>query len=118
MTYLLGTVAVSVPARRSAGRSPSWPSTTARTSAASSGRTRPETVTYDEMVEFKRAVVRALAPVATGTLLDPEIGAAQAIHDGSMPDRAGLIVAVEATGYLGPRRPGSAGCSTAGAPRR
>lgn len=62
----------------------------------------PESVTYDEMVEFKRAVVRALAPVATGTLLDPEIGAAQAIHDGSMPDRAGLIVAVEATGYLGP----------------
>ena len=39
----------------------------------------PETVTYDEMVEFKRAVVRALAPVATGTLLDPEIGAAQSI---------------------------------------
>jgi tagatose-1,6-bisphosphate aldolase len=62
----------------------------------------PESVTYDEMVEFKRAVVRALAPVATGTLLDPEIGAAQAIHDGSMPDRAGLIVAVEATGYRGP----------------
>ena len=29
------------------------------------------------MVAFKRAVVRALAPVATGTLLDPEIGAAQ-----------------------------------------
>jgi len=62
----------------------------------------PETVTYDEMVAFKRAVVRALAPVATGTLLDPEIGAAQSVADGSMPDRAGLIVAIEATGYLGP----------------
>ena len=62
----------------------------------------PDSVTYDEMVEFKRAVVRALAPVATGTLLDPEIGAAQAIDDGSMPGRAGLIVAIEATGYLGP----------------
>jgi tagatose-1,6-bisphosphate aldolase len=61
-----------------------------------------DAVTYNEMVEFKRAVVRALAPVATGTLLDPEIGAAQAIDDGSMPDRAGLIVAVEATGYEGP----------------
>jgi tagatose 1,6-diphosphate aldolase len=61
----------------------------------------PDTVTYEEMVEFKRAVVRALAPVATGTLLDPEIGAAQSIDDGSMPDRAGLIVAIEATGYLG-----------------
>jgi tagatose 1,6-diphosphate aldolase len=62
----------------------------------------PTSVTYDEMVTFKRAVVRALAPVATGTLLDPEIGAAQAIDDGSMPARAGLIVAIEATGYLGP----------------
>ncbi len=61
----------------------------------------PDSVTYDEMVAFKRAVVRALAPVATGTLLDPEIGAAQCIDDGSMPDRAGLIVAIEATGYLG-----------------
>ena len=62
----------------------------------------PASVTYDEMVAFKRAVVRALAPVATGTLLDPEIGAAQCIADGSMPARAGLIVAIEATGYLGP----------------
>ena len=62
----------------------------------------PGSVTYDEMVEFKRAVVRALAPVATGTLLDPEIGAAQCIADGSMPAHAGILVAVEATGYLGP----------------
>jgi tagatose-1,6-bisphosphate aldolase len=62
----------------------------------------PTTTTYDEMVAFKRAVVRALAPVATGTLLDPEIGAAQAIADGSLPGRTGLLVAVEATGYEGP----------------
>jgi tagatose-1,6-bisphosphate aldolase len=61
----------------------------------------PEAVTYDEMVGFKRAVVRALAPVATGTLLDPEIGAAQCIADGSLPGGAGLIVAIEATGYEG-----------------
>jgi len=62
----------------------------------------PASVTYDEMVGFKRAVVRALAPVASGTLLDPEIGAAQCIADGSMPARAGLLVAIEATGYEGP----------------
>ncbi len=62
----------------------------------------PASVAYGEMVEFKRAVVRALAPFATGTLLDPEIGAAQCISDGSMPARAGLVVAIEATGYLGP----------------
>jgi tagatose-1,6-bisphosphate aldolase len=62
----------------------------------------PEATTHDEMVAFKRAVVRALAGSATGTLLDPEIGAAQCIADGSLPGRAGLIVAIEATGYEGP----------------
>lgn len=62
----------------------------------------PSSVTYAEMVDFKRAVVRALAPVATGTLLDPEIGAAQCIADGSLPPRAGLMVALEATGFEGP----------------
>jgi tagatose-1,6-bisphosphate aldolase len=59
-------------------------------------------VTFEEMVDFKRAVVRALAGAATGVLLDPEIGAAQCIADGSLPASAGLIVAVEATGYDGP----------------
>jgi len=62
----------------------------------------PESVTYAEMVDFKRAVIRALAPHATGSLLDPEIGAAQCIADGSLPGRAGLLVAIEATGYEGP----------------
>ena len=62
----------------------------------------PAAVTYDEMVEFKRAVVRALSPAATGTLLDPEIGAAQSIWDRSLPPDAGLVVAIEATGYDGP----------------
>jgi len=61
----------------------------------------PSSVSYEQMVEFKRAVVRALAPFASGTLLDPEIGAAQSIVDGSLPAHAGLIVAIEATGYVG-----------------
>ena len=61
----------------------------------------PDATTYDEMVAFKRSVVRALAPFATGTLLDPEIGAGPATADGSLPGRAGLLVAVEATGYEG-----------------
>jgi len=62
----------------------------------------PSATTYEEMVAFKRAVVRALSPAATGTLLDPEIGAAQCLADGSLPATAGLIVAIEATGYEGP----------------
>jgi tagatose 1,6-diphosphate aldolase len=62
----------------------------------------PEATTFDEMVAFKRAVVRVLSPLATGTLLDPEIGAAQCIADGSLAGRDALIVALEATGYEGP----------------
>jgi tagatose-1,6-bisphosphate aldolase len=62
----------------------------------------PASVSRDEMVEFKRAVVRALGTAGTGVLLDPEIGVAPAIADGSLPGRVGLIVAVEATGYEGP----------------
>jgi tagatose-1,6-bisphosphate aldolase len=62
----------------------------------------PASVGYQEMVDFKRAVVRSLSPLASGTLLDPEIGAATCVADGSLPGKAGLILAVEATGYLGP----------------
>ena len=62
----------------------------------------PSAVPYEELVEVKRAVVRAIMRTASGILLDPELGAAQAITDGSLPSGAGLIVAVEASGYTGP----------------
>jgi tagatose 1,6-diphosphate aldolase len=61
----------------------------------------PGSVTTDEMVAFKRAVVRAIGGAGTGVLLDPEIGAAQCIADGSLPAGVGLVVALEATGYVG-----------------
>jgi len=61
----------------------------------------PSATTDDEMINFKRSVVRALSSMATGTLLDPEIGAAQCIADGSLAGGDGLIVALEATGYEG-----------------
>jgi tagatose 1,6-diphosphate aldolase len=64
--------------------------------------TDPESVGYDQMVAFKRAVVSELGRTATGILLDPEIGAAQCLVDGSLPAGCGLLVAVEATGYDGP----------------
>ena len=63
--------------------------------------TDPTSVTEAEMVAFKRAVVRALGRAGTGILLDPEIGVGPAIADGSLAGGAGLIVAVEATGYEG-----------------
>ena len=62
----------------------------------------PEAVGYAELVEFKRGAVRALAAGATGVLLDPELGAAQCISDGSLPGHVGLVIALEATGYTGP----------------
>lgn len=62
----------------------------------------PESVTHAEMADFKAAVVRALSPVASGTLLDPEVGLGPAIARGALPGGSGLIVALEATGYLGP----------------
>lgn len=62
---------------------------------------QPEAVPEQAMVDLKRDVVRALGSIGTGVLLDPEIGAAQCIADGSLAGGTGLIVAIEATGYEG-----------------
>lgn len=61
----------------------------------------PDSLSYAEMVAFKSEVVQALAPVSSAILLDPEYGAAQAIAAGSLPGNMGLIVTVEASGYVG-----------------
>jgi tagatose-1,6-bisphosphate aldolase len=53
------------------------------------------------MVAFKSEVVRALAPVSSAVLLDPEYGAAQAIASRALPGRAGLMVSVQSSGYSG-----------------
>jgi tagatose-1,6-bisphosphate aldolase len=62
----------------------------------------PGSVSYERLVGIKRAIVRAVAPVADGVLLDPDLGAGPVIFDGSLPASCGLIVAVEETGYEGP----------------
>ncbi len=62
----------------------------------------PSAVSYEQMVDVKRAIVRAIAGTADGILLDPEIGAGPVIASGSLPPGCGLIVAVEASGYEGP----------------
>jgi tagatose 1,6-diphosphate aldolase len=62
----------------------------------------PGAVTWAQMTEVKRAILQAIAGTATGVLLDPEIGAAPAITDGALGAAAGLMVAVEASGYEGP----------------
>lgn len=61
----------------------------------------PQSVTYEQMTSFKREVTAAISPVASGILLDPQFGAAQAISAGAIAPACGLLVAVEKTGYSG-----------------
>jgi tagatose 1,6-diphosphate aldolase len=61
----------------------------------------PEPASDTEITLFKGEVVEALAPVASAVLLDPELSAAQCIASQRLSGRTGLIVALEATGYVG-----------------
>jgi tagatose 1,6-diphosphate aldolase len=61
----------------------------------------PESASDSEITFFKGEVVAALAPAASAVLLDPELSAAQCIVSQRLPGRTGLIVALEATGYVG-----------------
>jgi len=61
----------------------------------------PDSVPDSALTDFKLEVCAALAGKATAVLLDPEYSAAQAVAAGAIPNNAGLVVAVEATGYTG-----------------
>ncbi|MFC1976669.1 tagatose 1,6-diphosphate aldolase [Chloroflexota bacterium] len=61
----------------------------------------PDAVTYQDMVDFKLDLCRAVAPYASAVLLDPVYGAAQAIAAGILPGHIGLLVSMEKTGYSG-----------------
>ncbi|MFC1892631.1 tagatose 1,6-diphosphate aldolase [Chloroflexota bacterium] len=61
----------------------------------------PDAVTYQDMVDFKLDLCRAVAPFASAVLLDPVYGAAQAIAAGILPGHIGLLVSMEKTGYSG-----------------
>ena len=61
----------------------------------------PEAIGYEEMTVFKQEVTRIISPVASGILLDPQFGAAQAVVAGALAPGCGLLVAVEKTGYTG-----------------
>ena len=62
----------------------------------------PGEVRDADLTAFKLDAAAALADRATAVLLDPELGAAQAIASGALPGDRGLIVALERTGYGGP----------------
>lgn len=61
----------------------------------------PDTVSDADLMAAKQAITRWLGPAATAVLLDPELGAAQAIAASALPGAVGLLVAIEATGYAG-----------------
>lgn len=58
-------------------------------------------VSYEEVVNFKIDLCRAVAAAASAVLLDPIYGAAQAIAAGALPGGSGLLVSIEKTGYVG-----------------
>jgi tagatose 1,6-diphosphate aldolase len=55
----------------------------------------------DQMVDIKKKIVRILAPYCSVVVLDPEIGLAPDIFAGDLSGDKGLVVALEATGYVG-----------------
>ncbi len=61
----------------------------------------PDSVTYQQMVDFKLDLCRAVAPYASAILLDPLYGAGQAIAAGALPGKVGLLVSMEKSGYGG-----------------
>src|SRR3989442_14404377 len=59
----------------------------------------PKAATHAEMEAVKLAVTEALAPLASGYLLDPEFGVGPAINRFALPGRTGLLVSMETSGY-------------------
>lgn len=59
----------------------------------------PKAASYAEMERVKLGVTEALAPHASGYLLDPEYGVGPAIHRFVLPGRTGLLVSLETSGY-------------------
>src|SRR5256884_5358236 len=59
----------------------------------------PKAATYAEMEAVKLGALEALAPHASGYLLDPEFGVAPAVNRFALPGRTGLLVALEQSGY-------------------
>ena len=61
----------------------------------------PNSVSYQDLVDFKLDLCQVLAPITSAILLDPEYGAAQAITSGVLPGAKGLLISLEKTGYKG-----------------
>lgn len=61
----------------------------------------PDSATPQELINIKTAVSKVLSNQASATLLDPQFGAPYCLSTDSLPGNRGLIVSLEATGYVG-----------------
>lgn len=59
----------------------------------------PQSVSYDQMVEYKQRLLDAIAAHTSAILIDPIFGAAPALATGSILGTQGFLVSLEATGY-------------------
>lgn len=61
----------------------------------------PDSLSATEITALKDQMVRAIAPEATGVMLEPEYSIPQLIDSGAVPRGIGFTAALEAQGYLG-----------------
>ena len=61
----------------------------------------PDGLSAAEITALKDQMVRAIAPEATGVMLEPEYSIPQLIDSGAVPRGIGFTAALEAQGYLG-----------------
>lgn len=60
----------------------------------------PDGIDDGRLVELKIELVRELAPLASGVMLEPELSIPQVPDAGVLPEGVGFIAALEAQGYL------------------
>ena len=61
----------------------------------------PDSLSAADITALKDQMVRAIAPEATGVMLEPEYSIPQLIDSGAVPRGIGFTAALEAQGYLG-----------------
>ncbi len=61
----------------------------------------PDAVSFPEMTRIKRDIIRVLSPLASATLLDPEIGYPACVASSTLSGQTGLLLAIEESGYDG-----------------
>ncbi len=61
----------------------------------------PDSIPAADLTSLKIEMVRAIAPEATGVMLEPEYSIPHVIEAGAVPDGIGFTAALESQGYLG-----------------